>query len=39
MQTSKIVKKPPVVKDIIGSDADPEDHFMMLEQLGEGNYG
>ena len=32
-------QKAPVVKEIVGSEADPEDHFMMLEQLGEGNYG
>ena len=32
-------KKAPVVKEIVGSEADPEDHFMMLEQLGEGNFG
>lgn len=31
--------KSPVVKEIVGSDGDPEEHFMMLEQLGEGNYG
>ena len=27
------------MRDIVGSDQDPEEHFMMLEQLGEGNYG
>ena len=32
-------QKAPVVKEIVGSEADPEDLFMMLEQLGEGNYG
>ena len=31
--------KAPVVKEIVGSEGDPEEHFMMLEQLGEGNYG
>jgi len=25
------VPKPAVVKDIVGSDADPEEHFVMLE--------
>jgi serine/threonine kinase 3 len=27
------------VQDIVGSEADPEDHFVVLEQLGEGNFG
>ena len=29
----------PVVQDIVGSEADPEEHFVVLEQLGEGNFG
>ncbi len=27
------------VKDIVDTEHDPEDHFMILQQLGEGNYG
>jgi serine/threonine kinase 4 len=38
MQSSQNGAKP-VVQDIVGSEADPEDHFVMLEQLGEGNFG
>ena len=35
-------KKPAVtanISDIVKNETDPEDIFMLLEQLGEGNYG
>lgn len=38
MNSSQNIAKP-VVQDIVGSEADPEELFVMLEQLGEGNFG
>jgi serine/threonine protein kinase len=39
MQNMGMLPKGPVVQDIVGSEADPEESFVVLEQLGEGNYG